>query len=360
MTTRETRAARGWLWIAAIWSAIGLIEAAQTVVGMHAEGMHHNWAALFATDFLSWLPWALVTPLVLRLGRTYPLKPLVCLMHIGAAVLINVVSSAWVAGLIVLLNPYATFPVPGPFTHVWFGNFFSALLISLMLYAAVLAVDHILESRMRLERQQAETARLNEQLSNAKLDALRRQIEPHFLFNSLNSIAGLVREKQNDAAVSMVARLSDFLRRVLEDSTRQLVSLGQEMEFSEKYLEIQRARFADRLQLTVDVPDDLLSAEVPSLLLQPIVENAVKHGISKRAKGGAIRISASRNSGMLTLRIYNDGPAFPVSGEARYGVGMANVRTRLQSLYGSGFRLTVENQQPDGVEVAVSLPYVQR
>src|SRR5262249_12432979 len=151
----------------------------------HAEGMHHNWGALFATDFLSWLPWALATPLVLRLGRTHPLKPLVGLIHLGAAVLINIVSSAWVAGLIVLLNPFAIFPAPGPFTHVWFGNFFNALLISLMLYAAILAVDHIFQSRMRLERQQAETARLNEQLSNARLDALRRQIEPHFLFNSL-------------------------------------------------------------------------------------------------------------------------------------------------------------------------------
>jgi LytS/YehU family sensor histidine kinase len=110
----------------------------------------------------------------------------------------------------------------------------------------------------------------------------------------------------------------------------------------------------------VEVPDELLSAEVPSLLLQPIVENAVKHGISKRAKGGAIRISASRNNGMLTLRVYNDGPAFPVNGEARYGVGMANVRTRLQSLYGNGFRLSVQNHQPDGVEVAVSLPYTPR
>src|SRR5207302_4383440 len=107
---------------------------------------------------------------------------------------------------------------------------------------------------------------------------------------------------------------------VLDDTSRHLVPLGQEMEFSEKYLEIQKVRFAERLRLSVNVPDDLLSAQVPSLLLQPIVENAVKHGISKRAQGGTISISASRDNGMLTLRVYNDGPAFPVNREAQFGI----------------------------------------
>src|SRR5215475_6446674 len=109
MTRNETRARRGWLWIAATWSAIGVFEATQTVVGMHAQGMHHNWVALFVTDFLSWLPWAAVTPLVLHLGRTVPLRPLNGLMHAGAALSITAVSSAWVAQLIVLLNPFAIF-----------------------------------------------------------------------------------------------------------------------------------------------------------------------------------------------------------------------------------------------------------
>src|SRR5262249_15042223 len=155
------------------------------------------------------------------------------------------------------------------------------LLSSVMLYAGILAVGLILESRLRLARQEAETARLSEQLSRAQLDALRRQIEPHFLFNSLNSIAGLIRDKQNDAAVTTIVRLSDFLRRVLADSSRQLVSLAEEVEFSERYLEIQKVRFAERLDLRVDVPVELRSAQVPSLLLQPMVENAVKHGIAK-------------------------------------------------------------------------------
>jgi len=217
----------------------------------------------------------------------------------------------------------------------------------------------MLSSRKRLVFQQTETARLSEQLTQAQLDALRRQIEPHFLFNTLNSVAGLVREQKNDAAVSMIAGLSDFLRRVLEGSTRQEVPLGEEMEFTNRYLEIQKVRFAERLQLSVDVPRQLCSARVPSLILQPMVENAIKHGIAKRAQGGSIRISASRCDGTLTLSVCNDGPSLPVDWEmTRPGIGISNVRTRLQSLYGDAFQLNMRNQDVGGVEVTVSLPFV--
>jgi LytS/YehU family sensor histidine kinase len=210
-----------------------------------------------------------------------------------------------------------------------------------------------------LARQEAETARLNEQLSKAQLDALRRQIEPHFLFNTLNAIAGLVREKKNDAAVDMIAALSDFLRRVVDDSNRQRVALSEELEFTQKYLDIQKLRFADRLQFSVDVPNELFSAQVPSLILQPMVENAVKHGIAKRVQGGSIRISASRSNGTLTLRIQNDGPALLADwNEKRSGIGISNVRARLQSLYGDGFEFSMRNQGTDGVETSLSLPLV--
>ncbi len=135
----------------------------------------------------------------------------------------------------------------------------------------------------------------------------------------------------------MIAGLSDFLRRVLQGSTDQQVPLGEEMAFAQKYLDIQKVRFAERLQLSVDVPRELYPAQVPSLILQPMVENAVKHGIAKRAQGGAIRIVASRSDGVLTLRVCNDGPSLPADWDldgkmARPGIGMSNVRTRLQSI----------------------------
>jgi two-component system LytT family sensor kinase len=352
-----------WIWIASIWCGFALIDAMDTVLVMRGEGMHHAWTKLFVTTILSWLPWALATPFVLRLGRRFPpvkLRPLVTwLAHLAACAAIGMIFSAWTTWMDVRFNPYANTSMPRPFGHILFDKFYNGILTFMVLYAAIVTVSYVLESRERLALQRTETARLNELLSKAQLDALRRQIEPHFLFNSLNAVAGLVREGRNDAAVSMIAGLSDFLRRVLQDSTKQQVPLGEEMEFAQKYLDIQKARFAERLQLSVDIPRELYPAQVPSLILQPMVENAVKHGIAKRAQGGAIRIAASRCDGVLTLSVCNDGPSLPADWEmTRSGIGISNVRTRLQSLYGDAFELSMGNQDAGGVKVSVSLPFV--
>ena len=352
-----------WYWIAWIWLGIGLFDATQNVFVMRSEGMHHNWAQLFVTLLLSWLPWALATPFVLRLGSQY--SPMrwgrlsMCGTHFAACAVIGLVSAAWIATLEELLNPWAKVPAREPFFHFWWDKFLNGLLSYVVLYATILLISYMLDSRERLAVQQTETARLSDQLSKAQLSALRRQIEPHFLFNALNSIAGLVRENRNDAAVSMIAGLSDFLRRVLEDSNRQEVPLGEEVEFLQKYLDIQKVRFADRLQLRVDVPKEFFEAQVPALILQPMVENAIKHGIAKRAQGGAIRITASRSNGMLTLRVYNDGPLLPAKWEtSKSGIGISNMRTRLQSLYGDRFEWSMQNEDQRGVEASVSLPFV--
>jgi two-component system, LytTR family, sensor kinase len=364
MTTNnymQTRPYR-WRWIASIWFGFALFGALQTVFVMRSEGMHHAWLTLFVTTLLSWLPWALMTPLILHLGRRFPpLKPWrfqSWFAHIAAWLAVGVIFSTWVSLLEVLFNPYAV-SSPATFAQLWPGKFYNGFLSSMVLYAAILTVSYVLDSRERLAFQQTETARLNEQLTKAQLDALRRQIEPHFLFNTLNTVSGLVREGRNDSAVSMIAGLSDFLRRMLEDSNRQQVPLQEEMEFALKYLDIQKVRFADRLQLSVDVPGELYPAKVPSLILQPMVENAIKHGIAKRVQGGAIRITASRCDGVLTLSVCNDGPSLPPDWEpARSGIGISNVRTRLQSLYGNDCELSMRNRSAGGVEVSVSLPFV--
>jgi hypothetical protein len=351
-----------WRWIGSIWFGFALFGALQTVFVMRSEGMHHAWMKLFVTTLLSWLPWALMTPLILHLGRRFPpLKPWRFqnwVAHIAAWLTVGVMFCAWDSLLEVLLNPYAV-GSPATFAQVWRGKFYNGFLSSMVLYAAILTVSYVLDSRERLAFQQTETARLNEQLTKAQLNALQRQIEPHFLFNTLNAVSGLVREGRNDSAVSMIAGLSDFLRRMLEDSNRQQVPLQEEMEFALKYLDIQKVRFADRLQLSVDVPGELYPAKVPSLILQPMVENAIKHGIAKRAQGGAIRITASRCDGVLTLSVCNDGPSLPPDWEAtRSGIGISNVRTRLQSLYGNDCEMSMRNRSAGGVEVSVSLPFV--
>lgn len=350
-----------WRWIAAIWLSIGLFDATQTVLVMHAEGMHHYWVRLFIMEVVQWLPWAFATPFVLRLGRRYPpvrLYPFsVWGRHFAAYITIGLAYALGTTALKKLMNPYADVPGPGPFLQIFSATFYSGLLATLVLYTTILLVSYLLDSRERLAHQQTETARLNELLVKAQLSALRRQIEPHFFYNTLNAVAGLVREKRNDDAVRMIVELSDFMRHVLEDSNLQQVPLREELEFTRKYLEIQKVRFVDRLQCTLDVPAELLPAQVPTLILQPIVENAIKHGISRRAQGGAIHIKAFRSNGSLTLSVYNDGPGLPANGAIQSGIGVANMRTRLQSLYGDAFDLNMHNQDPCGVEVSLSVPF---
>jgi sensor histidine kinase YesM len=158
------------------------------------------------------------------------------------------------------------------------------------------------------------------------MDVLRRQLEPHFLFNTLNGISGLVRERQNNAAVDMIAGLSCLLRRALEDSGTQLVPLAEEVSFQESYIGLQSMRLGDRLQVTLDIPVELYAALVPQLLLQPLVENAIVHGIGKLVDGGQIRLTARESKGTLSIYLYNDGPALALAGEATEPVSVCRIR----------------------------------
>jgi LytS/YehU family sensor histidine kinase len=332
-----------------------------TVTSVREQGRHCQWTTLFFTAMLTWLPWALTTPWIVGMGRRYPpLSLRTAPGWVGHGVFIagmTVVTSAWTAALHVTLNPMLPDAEAGPFGRLFRMKLETSALEALLLYTFVLTISTVLDSRARLAQQETETARLNEQLSKAQLEALRRQIEPHFLFNTLNAIVGLVRENRNDDAVSMIAGLSELLRRTLEQSDAQEVPLGEEIQFLEKYLEIQKTRFAERLQVSVEVPEELARARVPSLLLQPIVENAVKHGISRRAQGGAIRIAAERENRALRLSVYNDGPALPADWEhTGAGIGLVNMRMRLEALYGREFEVKVLNQEPHGVEITVSVP----
>jgi two-component system, LytTR family, sensor kinase len=350
-----------WLWIAAVWLGVGLIDASQTVFPMQALGMHHAWVKLFVTVVASWLPWALVTPLVIRLGRRYPPfrnAPVRALfIHMGAAAGIGLIYSAWNTALERLLDPWAEPQPPGTFLSVWLLRFSYIFLTSMIVYGFIVAITFVVDSKERLARQQTEAARLNEQLANAQLAALRRQMEPHFMFNTLNAISGLVRDHRNDAAVHMIVGLSDFLRRAVENSNRPRVALAEEVEYLQRYLDIQQVRFAERLRVTVDIPAELLEVPVPNLILQPLLENAIKHGIAKRVEGGSIRVEGSRSHGRLTLKVHNEGPPLSPDWEAQQtGTGISNLRSRLQILYGPRFEFMLRNSAAGGVEVLISLP----
>ena len=349
-----------WLWIAAIWSAGGLLDASQTVLAMRAMGAHHSELPLFAIEFVSWLPWVLATPLVIALARLYPVirmaKMPTAALHLAAFVVISLIAAGWSALLQILFNPW-DHPRPlHPFIDVWRTLLTEQALTFLFVYVLILAVTYVVDSRENTARQRTETARLSEELSRARIDALRRQMEPHFMFNTLNAIAGLVRDHRNDAAVNMIVGLSEFLRRASEDSHRPQVTLAEEVEYMQRYLDLQKARFGERLQVTVDIPPEMSQALVPNLLLQPLVENAIKHGVAKRVTGGWIRVTCASGNGNLCLSVYNDGPGLPPDWQAMHsGIGINNLRTRLQILYGSESALQLRNTDI-GVEVLVTLP----
>jgi len=351
--TRSTR----WLWIAAIWLAGGLFDASQNVLIMHAEGRHHSWLPLFGTELALWLPWALATPLISRLARQHSLTVRTATIHLVTFATVAGVAEAWSALLQVLFNPWGNRRWP-TFADTWSTSLLYQSLTFLIVYALILAVTLVVDTRERIALQAAETARLNEELSRAQLAALRGQLEPHFVFNALNAIAGLVRDQRNDAAVTTIVGLSEFLRRAAQDSHRPQVTLAEEVEYLQRYLDIQKVRFGERLQVSVDIPAELLRAQVPTLLLQPLVENAIKHGIAKRVAGGAVRVVAARHTDRLRLSVYNDWPHLPTDWQVGHaGVGLGNLRTRLQIMHAERSELQFRRIAPGGVEVLVTLPF---
>jgi hypothetical protein len=348
-----------WLWIAVLWCAGGLFDASQTVLFMRAIGKEHA-GLMFGTELLSWLPFVVATPLVIRLAWRFPVFPRGTLrafaVHIAAFVGIGIIAEAWFAVLQMLFNPWG-YPQRPTFMDAWRTSVLPQIPTFLIVYALILTFTYAMDARERMARQMMETARLGEELSKSQLAALRQQIEPHFMFNTLHSITGLVRDNQNDAAVSMIVGLSEFLRRALQDSHRSQVTLEEEVEYLQRYIEIQKVRLGERLRINIDIPAPLLKAQVPSLLLQPLVENAIKHGISKRAAGGIVRVTGAQQDGRLSLKVYNDGPDFPAEAAATGGgVGINNLRTRLQILHGNESELQMRHDDTGAVEVLVSMP----
>lgn len=352
-----------WRWITAIWLAGALFDASQTVFIMHAEGRHPPWLPLFATELASWIPWVLVTPWVIRLARRYPMVHgmgvRTIAIHLAVFAVISAFAEGWSASLQVLFNPWGNRHWP-TFVDTWATTLLFQALTFLIAYALILTVTYVADARDSVARQNTETARLNEELSKAQLAALRAQMEPHFMYNTLNSIAGLVRDERSDAAVSMIVGLSEFLRRASQDSHRSQVTLLEEVEYLQRYLDIQKARLGERLRVSVEIPTTLLRAQVPNLLLQPLVENAIKHGIAKRVTGGFVRVAGECRADNLHLSVYNDGPGLPPQWETTHaGVGIGNLRTRLRILYGDESELRLRCAEPAGVEVLVTLPFTE-
>lgn len=349
-----------WRWIALFWSVGAVFEATQSIFILHAQGKYGGEFLLFVTEAAAWLPWALATPFVIALARRHPLLPAPTARgvaaHLAVLLAISMIAEAWSAALQLLFNPWSHRQAPEFWDTLTVTLVFHGL-ICVFAYALILAITYLVDSRDKVARKVTETAQLNEELSKAQLAALRRQMEPHFMFNTLNSIAGLVRDNRNAAAVSMIVGFSEILRRASQDFHKPEVALAEEVEYLQRYIDIQKVRFGERLRYEVDVPKALMDSLIPSLLLQPLVENAIKHGLAERVTGGEIRVSAGRKGGCLCLSIYNDGPEFAADWETKSdGVGLANLRRRLQIMYGDAANLFVRNVEGKGVEMVVTLP----
>jgi LytS/YehU family sensor histidine kinase len=227
-----------------------------------------------------------------------------------------------------------------------------------LFYGLILGIGSALDYYRQFRERQLRASQLEAQLAQAELQMLKMQLHPHFLFNTLNGITGLVRDNDNAAAVQMLVGLSDLLRQTLDNAGKQEVRLSEELEWLELYLKLQQIRFSDRLQVSINAAPETLDALVPNLITQPLVENAIRHGLGPRARPGLVSLSAQRINTHLELSVCDDGVGLPegwrLSGSK--GVGLLNTKARLQQLYGSDFALDVRNREHGGVEALLTIP----
>ncbi|HEX6434768.1 MAG TPA: histidine kinase, partial [Gemmatimonadales bacterium] len=228
----------------------------------------------------------------------------------------------------------------------------------LMSYGFILSWAYVHEYFTRLRDRDVALARLETELAQAQLRALKAQVQPHFLFNTLHAITVLIR-RDRDAAIAMVLRLSDLLRMTLVDADRPAVPLERELRFLHLYLEIEQTRFRDRLEVVWDVEPGVEGAAVPPLILQPLVENALKHGIGMRGNGGRVVIGAEQSNGTLRLRVSDNGPGLRdgVALPNGTGIGLASTRSRLEHIYGSTHHFSLANAPGGGLSAVVEIPF---
>ena len=363
VTTRpwwQNRWARAGL-IFGVWSVIGLIFSLQWYFAAFRSEQPVAWTrALYVQMSWGYL-WALLTPVVLWLVRRFPIEKhhwrRSVLAHLAASTLLTfaggIVSHVllWLKYGLELGRPYS-FQNSLRFAV---SNYTEAMGIYLLITFLAYAFNYY----QRYRQGELRASQLEAQLSQAQLQALKMQLHPHFLFNTLHSISALL-YKNTDGARKMITRLGDFLRLTLENSGTQEVTLQQEMEFLRCYLEIERIRFQDRLTTHVQVDPEALDTYVPNLILQPIVENAIRHGVAPRSTPGEIEIRAKQEDGFLRIRIRDNGPGLPMNRSTeslfKKGLGLVNTQTRLDRLYGARHRFEIANDPAGGLAVTLLIP----
>jgi sensor histidine kinase YesM len=303
------------------------------------------------------LYWLALAPIILWLASELPLRrgslARSVALHIGAAAL---AAALYAQMMIWVFTTLWTAPVQTEFGPL--ADWGLRFQFGLFSYGFILSWAYVHEYFTRLRERDVALARLETELAQSQLRALKAQLQPHFLFNTLHAITVLIGRDRN-AATAMVLRLSDLLRMTLVDADRPEVPLERELRFLHLYLEIEQTRFRDRLEVAWDVAPGVERAAVPPLLLQPLVENALKHGIGARGSGGRVVIGAEGRNGTLTLSVSDNGPGIREGSqpENSIGIGLSSTRSRLEQLYGSSHRFTVGDAPGGGVRAEVEIPY---
>jgi two-component system LytT family sensor kinase len=307
---------------------------------------------IFVGTVPAWLLTAALTPLPLIMARRVPIgrsrRVRALSLHGAGAIAFSGLHTLGMAAFVAVQR--------SSFVDFWslLPKTGSQIAVNMMLYAAIVGAVHALRFSREARARELTASQLQTSLSEARLAALRSQLNPHFLFNTLNAISTMALKGEQDNVVRTLGCLGEMLRVSLDDKVPQEVTLADELEFLEHYLEIQRTRFGDRLTIVREVDAPLLSAMVPSMILQPLVENAVTHGIARVPGPGEILIRATRNGARLMLEITNTGPG--VADNAAFGIGLANCRARLEQLYGSRQGVTLSSTDR-GAMASVQIPY---
>lgn len=349
-----------------LWTILGLFYFSQGLTQRLRLNDPTPWWHYLVAWLLGAYVWAFLTPAILWLARRFTVERRNWRRRVALHLLLSAGFSVFELSLeSVLYTRLHLFPsmknFRGAFVQLLIVGFHGGVLnywIVLGIQWAVLYYRGYQERSREVLQFELRASELQSQLIGAQLNALKMQLQPHFLFNTLNAITVLVRQQRSKDAEQMLGHLSDLLRGVLEDVDAQEVSLRRELEYLQLYLAIEQVRFPDRLRVEISADPATQDASVPQLILQPIVENAIRHGIGQSSSAGRILISASKVDGMMALRVQDDGPGLlPRERSEDQGIGLANTRARLQQLYGQDAKLEIENCDRGGVVVTMNIPF---
>lgn len=341
------------LLVFAVWTFLAAFSASQTVVYLMQRGQPIGWGDLLTGRFADWYTCALFTPLFVWMGTRYPIDRQNWRHTLPLTLVVTSVCVVIKYAALVAIEHSLGLNLRSSFGSELSRNFANES----MAFWAVIGIVHAFEFNRRYREREVAAADLRARLSEAQLEALRSQIHPHFLFNTLHGISTLM-HRDVEAADRMLARLSDLLRLTMQHRDRNEISLRDELALVEHYLEIMRVRFGDRLTVTHTIGTETLDALVPQFLLQPLVENALAHGIARTSGPGTIDISAEASNGQLEIAVTDNGLHSNGSvGKKKSGIGLANTRRRLEQLYGQSQSISLEKLPDRGTRLTVAIPF---